>query len=169
MKVLKIIITNGYVLIIPILLWDYLFTSKLPSQYNPQTFNSNIPLYIKNMENIFRTVILTLPLLFRIDISSSIGKKGMFLYIVGSVIYYVSWLLLMYAPTNKWSKSIFGQAAPAYTPIIWLIGIGLMVDSYYFNFKYSKWHYIVPAIIFSIFHVTHTLYVMFGWNIRIKE
>lgn len=94
-----------------------------------------------------------------ITINKTAGKKGLIVYSIGSVFYYLSRLFLMYAPNSWWSTSALGFIAPAYTPIIWLVGIGLMADSYYFKIKYTKWHYIIPSIIFSIFHITHTILV----------
>ena len=67
---------------IPILIWNIIFTSKLPAAYNPTSFNSNIPLFLITLENIFRSIIFVLPLFMKIDISSNIGKKGFYVYII---------------------------------------------------------------------------------------
>lgn len=159
MSIIKIILANGYIPIIPILAWNIIFTSKLPLAYNPKSFNSNIPLFLLIGENIFRTIIFILPIVFKINITTVQGKQGLFVYLFGSFLYYASWLFLIYSPNSSWSNSVFGFTAPAYTPIIWLIGISLMVDSYYFNITYTKWHFIIPCILFSIFHITHALVV----------
>jgi len=155
------ILSNGYIPIIPILAWNILFTSKLPPAYQPQLFNSNIPLAIIVGENIFRSIIFLLPLFFRLNVSSPLGTKGLIIFTSGVVLYFTSWLMLIYAPNAEWGSNILGFVAPAYTPIIWLLGLSLMVDSYYFKFAYSKWHFILPSIAFSIFHISHTLYVYF--------
>jgi hypothetical protein len=157
MNILKIIFTNGYILIIPILFWNIIFTAKLPPAYAPKSFNTNIPMFLLIGENIFRTVIFVFPFLFKININLIQGKQGLIVYLFGSLFYYASWLLLIYSPNSLWSKSLFGFAAPAWTPIIWLVGIALMADSYYFKITYNKWHFIIPCIIFSIFHVTHSV------------
>jgi hypothetical protein len=164
MNVIITILTNGYIPMIPILIWNIIFTSKLPAAYDPKSFNSNIPLFLITLENIFRSIIFVLPLFMKIDISSNIGKKGFYVYIIGSIIYYVSWLMLIYAPNLLWSRSIFGFAAPAYTPIIWLIGISLMANSYYFKITYSKWHFLLPCILFAIFHITHSVFIYMRTN-----
>lgn len=132
------IITNGYILILPIILWNIIFTPKLPTYYNPEYFNNNIPLFILIGENIFRTFILILPLLLTFNISSSQGKKGLIIYAISCILYFASWLVTIYLPDLVWSKSVFGFVAPAYTPIIWLIGISFLLDKYYFNLKYRK-------------------------------
>lgn len=153
------IITNGYVLILPILLWNIIFISKLPACYRPEYFNNNIPSFIFIGENILRAIVLIFPLLLTFNISSSQGKKGLIIYTIGCVLYFASWLMLIYLPDLAWSKSILVFTAPAYTPIIWLIGIAFLLDKYYFNFQYTKWQLIVPAILFTIFHVIHTVIV----------
>ena len=153
------VLSNGYIAIIPILVWNLLFTSKLPPAYTLELFNSNIPLAIIIGENLFRAIIFLLPLFFRLNITSTLDKKGLITFSLGVVLYFSSWLMLIYAPNSGWSNSIWGFTAPAYTPIIWLIGLSLMVDTYYFKLTYSKWHLIFPAIAFSIFHISHTLYV----------
>ncbi len=71
--------------------------------------------------------------------------------------------MLIHMPDSLWSQSIVGFAAPAYTPVLWLVGISWMADSYYFErfsrITYSKWHYVIPSIGFSIFHITHSVFV----------
>jgi hypothetical protein len=159
MSLVRKVLFNGFVLIIPILVWNIVFTSKLPSAFNPKSFNSGIPVFIVFGENIFRSIVFFMPLLFRIKLSSTIGKKGLLLFSTGALLYFISWLLLIYFPDSTWSVSLFGFAAPAATPLIWLIGLSLMADSYYFNLPFSKWHFIMPSVAFSIFHILHTLHV----------
>ena len=158
MDLFRNLLTNGYIAIFPILGWNILLTSKLPLAYDPKSFNSNIPLTIIIGENIFRSIIFTMPLFFKLNIIRFL-KKGLIIFSFGVALYFSSWLMLIYAPDSGLSNSILGFAAPAYTPIIWLVGLSLMVDSYYFKLAYSKWHFIIPSIAFSIFHVSHTVYV----------
>ena len=157
MNVMLKIVSNGFIPVIPILLWNVLFASKLPPAFGPDSFDENIPRLILIFENLFRSVVFILPLVLRIDIGTQSGRHGLIVYIIGSLLYYLSWLMLMYFPGSMWSTSAIGFAAPAYTPIIWFTGLSMMAGSYYFNFTYSKWHLIVPCCIFSAFHITHTL------------
>lgn len=159
MDLLRKILTNGYIAILPFFVWNIFLTSKLPPAFDLKSFNSEIPFAIIIGENIFRSIIFILPLFFRLNISSSLDKKGVIAYSFGVVLYFLSWLMLIYAPNSGWSNSVLGFTAPAYTPIIWLVGLSLLVDSYYFKLAYSKWHFIVPSIAFSIFHISHTVYV----------
>ena len=125
--------TNGYIAIFPIIVWNILLTSKLPVAYDHQVFNSNIPFVILIGENLFRFIIFILPLFFRLNITSSLGKKWLIIYSFWVALYFSSWLMLILTPDSGWSSSILGFASPAYTPIIWLVGLSLMVDSYYLN------------------------------------
>ena len=154
-------IFNAYIPLFPILIWNLILTSKLPEAFNPNYFNSNIPLLLLIGENIFRSIIFFLPIVCILNFKSSNGKKGLFIYIGGTILYFLSWLALIFFPNSSWSTNIIGFTAPAYTPIIFLMGIALMINSYYFKIKYKKWHYILPTILFSIFHIIHTIYVYF--------
>lgn len=159
MDLLKKIVTNGYILIIPIIIWNISFLSYLPPSYAPINFNSDIPLWIFVGENIFRTVLFVFPLFFRININVSFENRGLITYLIGIVIYFSSWLAIIIFPTSFWSTSVLGFSAPAYTPIIWILGLGMMADSYYFKFEYSKWHFLLPSIGLIVFHITHAVYV----------
>jgi len=153
------ILSNGYMPLLPVFLWNILFIAKLPAAYQPNTFNADIPLSISVGENVFRVFIFFLPLLFHLNINTDSGTKGLKIYGLGLGLYFASWLMLMHAPNHAWSQSFVGFIAPAYTPIIWLIGLALMVDNYYFKWAYAKWHYILPALVFSAFHIAHSIYV----------
>lgn len=86
----------------------------------------------------------------------TIQNKGLVLYVIGTLLYFASWLMLMYFPNSTWSKSALGLLSPAYTPLFWLIGIGLIGDSLYFNIPYRRWWYFFIVIVFLIFHNWHT-------------
>ena len=159
MTLIKKIFTNCYIPLIPIFVWNIVLSSKLPSAFDPKSFNRDIPLLILVGENLFRSLIFVLPLLMKINISGIKGKIGVIIYALGTVLYFMSWLMLMYSPNSACSNNALGFIAPAYTPIIWLIGIGLMADSYYFRMKFTKWHFIIPSVAFSAFHITHALLV----------
>ena len=148
-------------LIIPIIIWNISFISYLPSPYKPENFNSDIPLWITVGENLFRTVLFIFPVFFKINIKISFENKGLITYLLGVVIYFSSWLVIIISPASAWSASILGFSAPAYTPIIWILGLSMMVDAYYFNFKfnYSKWHFLLPSMSLIVFHISHVIYV----------
>lgn len=134
-----------------------IFTTRLPVAFAPENMDAGISKDILIGENIFRAIIFLLPIFFKIDLSKHVGKLGLAIYIVGSLIYFASWIIVMYAPSSAWSNSVFGFAAPAYTPIIWLIGISLMADSYNVKIPFGRWHYIIPCAIFIGLHTTHSV------------
>lgn len=156
---MKELLSNGYIALLPIIFCNIFLTSKLPAAFHPKLFNNNIPLTIIIGENIFRSIIFIMPLFFRLNMTSSVNKKGAVIYFFGVALYLASWLALIYAPNSVWSNSMLGFTAPSYTPLIWLIGLSLLVNSYNLKWVYSKWHFILPSIAFSTFHVSHTVYV----------
>jgi hypothetical protein len=96
-----------------------------------------------------------------LKISTNTQKKGFALYAAGTLLYFTSWLMLIYFPNSMWSKSVFGFLAPAYTPLFWLIGIGFIGNALHFNLPYWKGLFFPVVIIFSIFHNWHTYLIYF--------
>jgi hypothetical protein len=160
-KTIQTYLFNCFLLTIPILLWDYLFTDMLPKAVQPENFWKDIPSYIINIENISRLMMFVMISFMPIQIVNSVQKKGLGLYILGTLLYFASWLMLMYFTTNEWSKSVLGLLAPAYTPVFWLIGIGLIGNSYFFNIPFKRWWYFLVVVIFLIFHNLHTYLIYF--------
>lgn len=154
-------IFNCFLLTIPILLWDYLFTDRLPKAPLIQPFWKEIPSYIIQIENISRLIMFVFISFMPIKIVTPTQRKGLVLYVIGTLLYFASWLILMYFPNSAWSKSEFGLLAPAYTPLFWLIGIGLIGNSFYFNIPFKRWVYFLIVIIFLIFHNWHTYLIYF--------
>ncbi len=150
---------NCLLLILPIMAWNILFANKLPRSYSQEIFWKDIPSFIANGENIFRLLVFILPLLMPLRIETPSQKLGLWIYITGTVIYFLSWLMQMYFPQSAWSLSVFGFLAPAYTPLIWLVGISLIGSTLYFSAPYRSWMYIVISIIFLSFHLSHAITV----------
>lgn len=151
------ILSNGFIFFIPILLLNIALTKKLPAPFGTQAFDANIPKVILFGEGIFRMIFLAMSLIISINIVTVFGRGGFKVFSVGVLLYFASWVALIFFPKSKWSKSVIGFSAPAYSPIIWLTGFALMGDSFYFNFEYSIWYYIIPSLIFTGFHLLHTI------------
>ena len=147
---------NCFLLTLPILAWNILLTNKLPKALQPEIFWNKIPAFLTYGENISRTMVFALTLFMPLSIATSLQKKGLILYIGGTLLYFASWLVLIYFPNSQWSNSLLGFMAPAYTPLLWLIGIGLIGDSFYFNFTFRLWFFISTSILFLVFHNLHT-------------
>ena len=152
---------NCFVVTIPILIWNILLTDKLPKTTKPEILIQNISPFIINAENSIRIIMFTMMAFMPIQISKPIQKKGLLLFTIGTIIYFISWLVLIYYPDSLWSKSPLGVLSPAYTPVLWLVGIGLIGDRFYFNLPYKRWVFISLSIIFLIFHNIHTYEIYF--------
>ena len=149
-----------FLLTIPILVWNILLTNELPKSFHPEIFWNKIPAFLTYGENISRTFVFTLTLFMPLSIATSLQKKGLILYVGGTLLYFASWLILIYFSNSHWSNSLLGFMAPAYTPLLWLIGIGLIGDSFYFNFTFKRWIFILTSLVFLVFHNLHT-YIVF--------
>jgi hypothetical protein len=152
---------NCFILTIPVLIWNIALTNKLPKVFQPEIFWEKISPFLTYGENIFRVAVFLLTLLMPLSFSTTSQKEGLIIYLSGMILYFASWLVLIYLPDSKWSNSILGFLAPAYTPLFWLIGIGLIGNSLYFNLPYRQWHFISISIIFLLFHNAHALTIFF--------
>ena len=150
---------NCMLLLLPIMAWNMIFASRLPRLYLPDVFEKNIPTIITTGENFFRLLVFIVPILMPLKIETQTQKLGLGLYIAGTAVYFLSWFMQMYYPQSVWSVSALGSLAPAYTPIIWLVGMGLIGSTLFFSSPYRSWMYIVLSIIFVSFHLSHTLIV----------
>jgi hypothetical protein len=81
---------------------------------------------------------------------TSQSKIGIAVYLIGLVVYFASWVPLMVAPTSTWSNSLIGFLAPAYTPLLWLVGIYLIG---------GWWPYLVLSLVFVSVHIGHWIQV----------
>lgn len=159
-KLIRLILTNGYWALFPILLWNLILASQLPVEYLPEYFNADIPVVILAGENLLRMVIFMLPLLTFFSLKETVNHKGFLMYIGGSLIYYLSWIILIYQYRNNIDYSVITFTAPAYTTLVWLIGIGLWVKPYSAKFQFKK-VYIYSSILFVLFHTAHSLIVFY--------
>jgi len=122
-------------------------------------FWKDIPPIVGTTENILRILTFLLPLLMPLTIKASRQKIGFGIYLAGVAIYFLSWVMQIYLPESSWSSSLFGFLAPAYTTVIWLIGIGLIGDRLFFKVPYKPIIYIAISTIFVVFHTTHAYIV----------
>lgn len=105
------------------LLWNLWLTDKLPSAYQPDIFEKDIPTYIVYGEHISRIGFMIVAYFMAIGIHKPLQKAGLVLYVFGLLAYFASWLPLIWVPHSAWSLSYLGFSAPAYTPLLWLAGI----------------------------------------------
>ena len=141
---------NGFILVIPILVWNLLLYRSLPVWHRISIGNR-----IQWFDGFLRYFIFGIPLFLRFSVFTDIHQFGWALYGFGIIIYFVSWILSISGTVNK-DQSVITALAPAFTPIIWLVGIGLACWE-------SGWRlyllllYFLSSIVFLIIHTMHTL------------
>ncbi len=153
------LLCNGFLLFIPILIWNIVLSSKLPGFFKPLTWDK-IPKPILFIENIFRYLSFLLPLLMIIDFKSNVYKYGVILYFIGVITYFISWILQFKFSNNRYNKSLLIRGAPAYTTIIWLAAIGLICNKTYIPALQVKFIYFIVISIFTITHTVHAYLVV---------
>ena len=116
---------NNGLFILPPLLWNLVFIKKTPTYYSEGV--APFPLIIT--ENILRISTFIFPFFIPINNQHSQFSTGLTIYSIGLGVYFSSWILLMYFPDLDISKNKFTRLLPAITPIIWLIGIGIMAET----------------------------------------
>ena len=158
-ELIPAVFSNGFIFFIPILLWNMALTKKLPFPYGTQSFDSDIPKVILLGEGLFRMIVMLMPLTMKVNLSTIGDDNGIIVFILGVLLYFISWISLILFPESNWSKSVIGFSAPAYTPLVWLIGFAMITTSFYFNYHYSLWYYLIPSFIFISFHLLHTVII----------
>jgi hypothetical protein len=147
---------NCFWLLAPILAFNMIFMRQLPAAYQMNVFWKDIPKAIGVPENLLRTLVMILPVFMRLRISTASQKLGFGLYLTGILVYFASWAALIAAPQSAWSTSAIGFLAPAYTPILWLVGIGLIGNELHFQkVPFKPWMYWALSALFLLFHNLH--------------
>ena len=135
---------NSFWLLLPLLAWNIIFGSKITQEQIISDAHS--PAWLLGAENVFRLITFILPLFLRMKFDTNFGKIGLTVYIIGTLIYFVSWLPLILAPGSAWSTSPAGLLAPRLTPFLSFLGIALIGRS---------WPFGTIAAMFIFFHTWH--------------
>jgi hypothetical protein len=146
-------------LLIPIAAWNLALVKRLPRAFHSDQLSRNTPLSLLLAENILRIGVFALPFFMPLDLGSPSSAFGLLVYGVGVLLYFVSWLALIFFPGSQWSRSCWGFAAPAYTPSLWLLGIALLGDHLFWGMFYRWWMYLALGVVFLIVHIAHILKV----------
>ena len=149
-KIIHYIYGNCFLLFIPVIIINILFTG-----YLPECYLKNISHIIIYAESIVRIILMALSALMIIDISDRTGKTGILIYIAGLVIYSVSWLILIMYPETVAENSIILQLSGYWTATIWLIGTGITGNKLFVKIPYHYIIYIILSILFGILHTCH--------------
>ncbi len=151
--------TSCGLLLIPALIWNAAMTDQLPPAYAMSEFWRDIPASLGVVENLCRTLVVGLPFFMPLDLATAGQRRGVVIFALGTVAYFASWLVLIAAPSSSWSTSAFGFMAPAYTPALWLLGLGLVGRRMFWGHRYRPWMYFLISGCFLVAHIWHTALV----------
>ena len=115
---------NCFWLLIPIFVWIAIFTSRLPQEGFKS--GAGVPKPLLVAEQVLRIAVFLWPLFLPLRWGDPSSQAGLILFLQGMLIYFASWLPLIYRPQAAWSRNAAGLLAPACTPLIWLAGIALV-------------------------------------------
>jgi len=131
-------------LILPLLVWNLILGPRI---VDPRiTSDLNSPKWLLLAENGLRILVFCLPLIIPLILKTPLQKAGLTVYIIGTLIYFASWIPLMFAPHTAWSNSTIGLLAPRLTPLLAFLGIVLIGPS---------WLYGGIVVLFIILHTIH--------------
>ena len=150
---------NCGLLLVPAILWNLLLTERLPPEFSMAEFWREIPVPLALAENILRVAVFALPFFMPLDLSAPGRRRALWIYAVGTLAYFASWLPLIFFPSSAWSTSAWGFIAPAYTPFFWLLGIALLGRRLFWGAFYRWWMYLVLSLGFLATHISHTALV----------
>ena len=141
---LEIRFLNSLWLIVPLLLWNIILGPHITNEKILSDANS--PDWLLIAENITRMAVFILPIFIPMEWGSSQAKLGLAIFILGTLIYFSSWVSLLTAPQSSWSTSAAGLLAPRLTPLIPFLGIAVIG---------SSWTYASISLVFILLHTWH--------------
>lgn len=146
---------NCFWFFIPPLLFNIIIVKYLPEYYLK---NINHPIII--WENILRFITIAFSAIMAITINNKIGKIGFIVYIIVIIIYFCSYFIVIKFPASSFNNNLIILLAPAWTSVLWLIGIGLIGNKIFVNIPYHFSVYCLLSISFAIIHSIHFYYVI---------
>lgn len=146
---------SGFLLVVPAMAITFPLGPHLPAAYDGVSFDRGIPAWLSAAENLLRIVVFGVPVLLRFGRRAPLQPLGWFLYGVGLMLYLGSYLGQILAPTSGWSTGMVGFTAPAWTPLIWLIGVGLVCTETWVGIAWNRAVYPLLAMAFVALHGAH--------------
>jgi hypothetical protein len=141
---------NCFWFFVPVIIFNIIFTKYLPEHYLK---NINHP--IVTIETIARIITIVFALIMAMKLDNKIGKIGLIVYIIGILIYFCSYFIVIKASEISLHNNIIVLLAPYWTSVLWLIGIGLLGNKLFINIPYHYIAYIIISIVFAIIHSIH--------------
>lgn len=146
---------NCFWLIVPVLAINVAGGPYLPPAFQADVFWADIPVPIAFAETLLRILTIALPIFMALRIETGRQNAGLAIYLAGLAAYAIAWVALILAPDSAWSTSFAGFTAPAWTPLLWLLGIALIGDRLLLPLPWRWWIYAVASVAFVAVHVAH--------------
>ena len=141
---------NCFWFFIPVIVFNIIFT-----KYLPEFYLKNISHSIVTMETIARITTIAFSVVMAIKPDNKIGKIGLIVYIIGVLVYFCSYFIVIKIPVISFHDNFIVLLAPYWTSVLWLTGIGLLGNKLFINIPYHYTAYIILSIIFTIIHSIH--------------
>ena len=131
-------------LMVPLLAWNIILAPKITME--KVISDANSPAWLLAAENITRIIVFAFPLVLPLRIQDTVSKTGLVIFVIGTIIYFVTWIPLIWMPDSIWSQSNMGLLAPRLTPLLPFLGIAMIGHSV----PYAGF-----SILFIILHIWH--------------
>ena len=145
---LELYLLNCFWLILPLLVWNLILGPRITQ--DAITSDAHSPKGLLIAENVARILVFALPLFIPLppgaDWLSVLPMAGLIIYIIGTLVYFASWLPLLLSPGSVWSNRASCLLAPRLTPFLSFLGIALIGAS---------WAYGLVAATFIFLHTWH--------------
>lgn len=122
-------------------------------------FSRDIPAPLVFIENLLRGLVFVLPFAMPLEVTSQSERRALWGFVLGTLVYFASWMALMYWPHSAWSSSPMGLLAPAYTPILWLCSLAALGKRLFWGHFYRWWVYLLVCVGFLAAHIAHAALV----------
>jgi hypothetical protein len=133
---------NSLWLIVPLFAWNITLAPKITLTQVVSDFYS--PPWLLAAENITRIIVFAFPILLPLHVQDKLSKTGFVVYLIGTLIYFITWIPLIWAPDSIWSQNALGLLAPRLTPSLLLLRIALIG------------HSVIYAVVSTLFIILHT-------------
>jgi len=141
---LELHLLNCFWLMLPLLAWNLILGPKITDPRITSDDHSLKGLLIA--ENVMRMIVFALPLLIPLKLGDPLRLAGLIVFVVGTLVYFTSWLPLILAPKSAWSNTTNGLLAPRISPLCAFLGIALIGHS---------WLYCSLTTLFIVLHLWH--------------
>lgn len=112
---------NCFWLLVPVMAWNLAFWDRLPARYSAEG-----PGWLAYCEHALRVVVTAGAAWLPLEREEPCQRAGVWVYAVGLVVYFSSWLPQLMAPNSGFAMSILVLMAPAYTPTVVFAGISMI-------------------------------------------